>query len=86
MEDYILTYSIVTLIVAAGMAFIPANIAKKRGIVLACGGFMDGCSSLWQSFTSAAFLIKMYSRYLFIRTIPFRIVSRQMRDKAQQMN
>ena len=29
MEDYILTYSVVTLIVAAGMAFIPANIAKK---------------------------------------------------------
>lgn len=31
MEDYILTYSVVTLIVAAGMAFIPANIAKKKG-------------------------------------------------------
>ena len=31
MEDYILTYSIVTLIVAAGLAFIPANIAKNKG-------------------------------------------------------
>ena len=31
MEDYILTYSIVTLIVAAGLAFIPANIAKDKG-------------------------------------------------------
>lgn len=31
MEDYTLTYSIVTLIVAAGLAFIPANIAKRKG-------------------------------------------------------
>ena len=31
MEDYILTYSIVTLIVAAGLAFIPASIAKNKG-------------------------------------------------------
>ncbi len=31
MEGYILIYSIVTLAVAAGLAFIPANIAKNKG-------------------------------------------------------
>lgn len=31
MEDYILTYSIVVLIAAAGLALIPANIARQKG-------------------------------------------------------
>lgn len=36
-------YIIASLVVAAGLGFIPASIAKIKVIVLAFGGFMDGC-------------------------------------------
>lgn len=39
------TLFIESLVISAGLGFIPATIAKIKAIILAFGGFTDGCYS-----------------------------------------